>query len=135
MVSNPRKHHYIPQVHLKKFNLGEGYHVLHKDQNKITTYKSAKSFFHVRDLNTTIDLLSHEIDPKSVEQELTNKWDNLFNHHYNAINNIIVQNVTTNISDTYKYFFEYGLVTHFRSLKQVKTYNPNSVDTPKNRTV
>ncbi|MCC6702636.1 MAG: DUF4238 domain-containing protein [Fluviicola sp.] len=54
-MSIPSKHHYIPQVHIKKIDVGKGYFVYHKEEGKVIHKKSTTDIFVIKDLNTSLN--------------------------------------------------------------------------------
>lgn len=128
-MSIPRKHHYLPRVHIRKFKTDKGYFLFFKDKNKLLEISSSENIFVTKDLNSTIDENTGEIDHKRVEDELTALWDNNFNYHYdNIINNLLYfstqkEVIIDLIQDSLKFFFEYSIIGNFRQKKLTKQYN------------
>lgn len=124
----PRKHHYVPQTHIKKFECERGYFVYHKDIDKIIPKKSSNDIFVVKDLNTSIDE-NGDLDHISVENEFGEKWDSKFNFHFDLVTSWIQDSVENNkcyqvdIYDSLIYFFEYALIGFHRSQKKDKEFN------------
>lgn len=127
-MSIPRKHHYIPQVHLKKFDVGKGYFVYHKEEGKVIHKKYTTDIFVIKDLNTSLNE-EGDIDHSSLEKELEDKWDSRFNQHFDIIVAWLIDSVEKiryseiPINDSLKYFFEYALIGYQRSLKGDTEFN------------
>ena len=133
-MSIPRKHHYIPQVHIRKFKTDDGYNVFRKAESKIINFKSSSQFFHIKDLNSSIDFDTKEIDHKTTEEEISNLWDSKFNYHYDALLKCIEESIQTgefskvNIQENLKFFFEYSIVGYLRRAKQTNNYHEKGFD-------
>jgi hypothetical protein len=127
-MSIPRKHHYVPQVHIRKFKEENGYFVFRKTDNKLINFKSSSNFFVAKDLNSTLND-EGEIDHETAESEFEKIWDGKFNCHFNIISSWIVESIKNNcnssirIEESIKFFFEYGLIGYQRALKQSQEFN------------
>lgn len=132
-MSTPRKHHYVPQVHIKKFEHQNGYSLFIKEENKIISKKLPNDIFAVKDLNSSLDEEGN-IDHTSIEQTLADEWDSQFNPHLDIllswICEVIEQNGNSNISieASLKFFFEYGLMGHLRSIRQNREFNDLTIN-------
>lgn len=133
LMSVPRKHHYIPQVHIKKFESENGYFVYHKDLDKVVSKKSTNDIFVVKDLNTSLDedgRVNHSI----LERQLELKWDSKFKHYFEIIDSWIKESIANNryaefnIDESLKFFFEYTLIGYHRAQKQDTSFNNSVLD-------
>ncbi|MCP4521640.1 MAG: DUF4238 domain-containing protein [Cytophagales bacterium] len=79
-MSIPKRHHYVPRVHIRKFKSNEGYYLLMKQAGIIKNPKSSNHFFVKKELNTIADSEGNK-DHKTFEKELADKWDNKFNYY------------------------------------------------------
>lgn len=134
-MSIPRKHHYVPQVHIRKFKSEKGHYNLYlKKSEKILQQKSSASFFHVRDLNSTIDHNTGEVDHKTIETELGEQWDAKFSSNYQYLKNWIFESVeqgylsTSPLNHVLLFFFEYAIIGRLRRLKQTEGFNASAFD-------
>lgn len=127
-MTTPRKHHYVPQVHIKKFERAEGFFVYHKDGGKVVPKKTTNDIFVIKDLNSSLNE-DGDIDHTSVEKALEEKWDSLFNSHFDTITSWLIESVENNsysdipINDSLKYFFEYALMGYQRAQKGDAEFN------------
>lgn len=120
-MSIPKRHHYVPRVHIRKFKKGAGYFLLLKDKKEVKNSFSSADFFVKKQLNTT-GLEDGGKDHFSFENELTIRWDNNFNTFYtDIINNQKTPNKINN--KTLKFFFEYSVITFMRRLKMEDKFN------------
>lgn len=132
-MSTPRKHHYVPQVHINKFKTNTGFYVFNKKENKILNQKSSSAFFFTKDLNSIIDS-DGNIDHKTFENELANKFDSPFESYYENVLSSIDRYIDSKetileISQkTLKFFYEYGVIGRMRRLKMESSYNDNFFD-------
>lgn len=129
----PRKHHYLPQVHIKKFEHKNGYNLFLKEENKIINKKLSVDIFSVKDLNSTLDE-DGNIDHISVEQKLADQWDSKFNFHLNILSSWIIESIEQKnysdiqINSSLKFFFEYGLLGYMRARKQDRDFNDSIIN-------
>jgi len=132
-MSTPRKHHYVPQVHIKKFEHQNGYSLFIKEENKIISKKLSDDIFAVKDLNSSLDE-DGNIDHTSVEQTLSERWESKFNTHLNILISWITESIKHKeysdnpIKDSLKFFFEYGLMGHFRVIRQNRKFNESIIE-------
>lgn len=132
-MSTPRKHHYVPQVHIKKFEHQNGYSVFIKQENKIISKKLSNDIFAVKDLNSSLDE-DGNIDHVSVEQTLADQWDSPFKSHFDILDSWISESIQQNdysnisIEASLKFFFEYGLMGHLRSIRQNREFNDLTIN-------
>lgn len=120
-MSNSKRHHYVPQVHLKKFKGLDGYFLFFKKTRKIETTRSTVDFFVKKELNTT-GTENGEKDHRTFENELGKKWDSQFNTHYFKIikNRFTPEEIT---QESLRFFFEYSIITRMRRAKMEKEFN------------
>lgn len=132
-MSKPRKHHYVPQVHINKFKSESGFYIFNSKQNKIINQKSSNSFFFTKDLNSVIDS-DGKIDHKTFEQELGNKWDGPFGFFYRVLLDSVNKYIESNgerlevNQETLKFFYEYGVIGRLRRLKMEPSFNDSFFD-------
>jgi|GEM_PF-6547992 len=132
-MTTSRRHHYLPQVHLNKFKSENGFHLFRKTGNTFISKKNTSDIFQVTDLNTTVNE-NGVLDHDTVEEELTLKWDNAFNTHYNNIMNYIadcISNKSENpiiIQESINFFFEYSIVAFLRSKKSQRKNDISDFD-------
>lgn len=83
-MSEPRNHHYVSQVLIRKFldNKGKAY-FYDKNIKSIEKLKSTRNFFSETDLNSTIK--NGKIDHSSIEESLNKNFETKFNTHYNRV--------------------------------------------------
>lgn len=133
-MSVPKKHHYIPRVHISKFKSENGYFYFLKDKNKLLKKSSNRDIFSVKFMNSQIDENSNTTDHSSIEKELSDKWDGPFNSHLDKILKLIDDSTLTGfiniepIKESIKFFYEYSIVTRLRCLKQTEEYNSSVFD-------
>lgn len=132
-MSEPRKHHYVPQVHINKFKSIDGFFVYFKADGKVINKKSSTDVFETKDLNSTLDE-NGQIEHKSMETKLAKKWDDNFNYHHDAIIDWICDSIDSNtcsnidIQNSLRFFFEYALVGFMRGKKRDKKFNEYMVN-------
>ncbi len=135
-MSVPRKHHYVPRVHISRFKTENGYNLYLKKNGSFTPRnpQHEEKIFFEKDLNSTINWDNGEIDHKSIEDELGKKWDDKFNKHFKIIIEWIIEFLANDQlgplpeQETMKFFFEYGLVAYFRKAKTTKEFNNGVFD-------
>lgn len=124
----PRKHHFLPQAHIRKFKSEKGYFLYLKNQKKVIPKKSSTDIFAVRDLNSSLND-DGKIDHLKNEYEFEKKWDSKFNSHYDSIVDWILDSIendsysSNDIQKSIQYFFEYTLIGYQRSKKQEESFN------------
>ncbi len=127
-MSIPRKHHYVPQVHIRKFKVENGYFVFKKSNNKLINFKSSSNFFVAKDLNSSLNDKG-DFDHVTNESEFEKLWDSNFNSHFDNIVSWIEDSIENNrhstiiIDESIEFFFEYGLIGYQRALKQSSEFN------------
>jgi hypothetical protein len=88
----PRKHHYVPQIHIQKFKTNDGYHLYLKDKNTFAPATNSNSFFFKKDLNSNFDFTLNEINHHDVEISLLkNGMANLIliiNYYYSGLKKV-----------------------------------------------
>lgn len=132
-MSIPRKHHYVPQVHIKRFEHSDGYTVFIKDKKKLISKKSSHDIFAIKDLNSSLDE-NGNIDHTSIELSLGEIWDNKFNSHLQSLLSWIKDSIEQNnyskipIEESLKFFFEYGLMGYMRSIRKKREFNDSIIN-------
>jgi len=133
-MSIPRRHHYVPRVHIRRFKTENGYHLFSKDKKEFINIKSSAHFFVIRDLNSTIDFETGEVNHIQTEKELAQAWDSKFNEHCYRIMKYISFSLEEKaeypelIKDSLAFFFDYGVIGALRSIKRDKELNENAFD-------
>ena len=118
-MSEPRSHHFVPRVHIRKFKTEHGYYVL--SRGSVRTISSSRNIFCINDLNTTIDETGGK-DRKTLETELDRQWDSKFNFHLAEIRKALDKRTEIDPS-TLVYFWSYTILGVKRRLKATKDYN------------
>ncbi|MBR9832444.1 DUF4238 domain-containing protein [bacterium] len=114
-MSIPKRHHYVPRVHIRKFKKESGYYLFLKGKEELKNPQSSSDFFVKTELNTVggVDGIK---DHTSLENELTEKWDNNFNKHFkNILENLYNPNYI--LPETLLFFFEYSIIANLRRSK------------------
>lgn len=122
----PKRHHFVPQAHIRKFESAQGYFLLLKNEAEIKNPKSSADFFVKKELNT-ISNENGDKDHKTFEDELSIKWDNQFNNYYNSVLDNLI-NLKEIPCDTLKFFFEYSLIGLMRRKKMEKSFNDDFLE-------
>jgi len=127
-MSKPRKHHYIPQSHIRNFRKDTGYRVVDLKTMEEHNPKSSSEIFAVRDLNTFINEHSLEKDYDTIEDELNSRWDSNFTPNFEELNELVNNSLEYNafieIPDKLKtFFFEYAIMLKLRSIKVNKEHD------------
>ena len=115
-----KRHHYVPQVHIKKFSSTSGFYVLIKKNKLIVNPKSSKDIFVKTNLNTSSNLLGVKND--DLEKTLTNKWDSKFSTHYKEVINHLEEPHKIS-QDSRIFLFNYAIVSWVRTRKKDKNLN------------
>lgn len=114
-MSTPRRHHYVPRVHIRYFKKLNGYQLFLKEEKELRNPKSSKHIFVKKDLNTS-GKEDGEKDFTSFENEITKKWDNNYNKYLKDVElNLNTPHKIGN--ETLLFFFEYCLIGRMRRLK------------------
>lgn len=130
-MSIPRKHHFLPRVHLRKFKSDKGYNLFDKSKGCFYYPKSSAEIFRKKDLNTAIDENTGEVDYSTLEIELANKIDSNFNQHLKTVSDAIVKSSSINVSNIQEcllFFFQYAAIGNLRRMKLNKSYHENAFD-------
>lgn len=134
MSSIPREHHYVPAVHIRKFQSESGFHLYQKKTGQFFNPTDSRQIFKKRDLNSLRYSIESQTDHISLERDLDEKFDSKFNKHYVVFIEFIQKAIENNlfniteICDTIKYFFEYGLIGVFRRMKMNPEYHNTDFD-------
>lgn len=132
-MGQSKRHHFIPQVHIRYFKGNEGYFVYDKELSKIVTYNNSNSFFYRNNLNKKFNFRTSEIDT-SIEEELGVIFDDNFNHHLNNISYWGIRQLPgfsdlgeVEINPSLRFFFEYSLIGFFRRFSAEKSQEENLI--------
>ncbi len=114
-MSIPRNHHFISQVHIKKFfNQKNEIYLYSKSTKSIFQKKSSEKIFSERDLNTKYQNGSN--DYSSIEEQLNKYFENDFEFHFNIVKNITIDYVLDIQAQTSMLFLaRYGAIANFRT--------------------
>ncbi|REC62524.1 hypothetical protein DRF65_10565 [Chryseobacterium pennae] len=114
-MSIPRNHHYISQVHIKKFfNRQNEIYLYNKSSRLFQTKKSSKRIFSEKDLNTKYE--NGVNDYTTIEQQLNQYYENDFESYYGHILRLITdKKVNTEVQKAIIYFARYGAIANFRN--------------------
>lgn len=114
-MSIPRNHHYISQVHIKKFfNESNETYLYSKSTKLFQTKNSSKRIFSEKDLNTKYN--DGINDYTTVEQQLNQFYENDFEYYYNSLLRLITEkNVDIEIQKAIIYLARYGAIANFRN--------------------
>lgn len=128
----PRKHHFVPQVHIRKFETSDGYHLYFKSDKKFINKKSTIDIFSTKDLNTIANLAG-ELDHFTLENEFAELWDSKFTIFFKEINEVIDTHLKTKREPEFsqeclKFFFEYGIIGRMRRLKMEPNFGNGLTD-------
>lgn len=120
-MSESRNHHFVSQVHIKKFFNKERSRIFVYDKKLKNHYpkKSEKRLFSEIDLNTSIK--NNSLDFNSLESDLNTFFETDFTKHYNIIKSFIEnKSFTKNVNDSLLYFAKYGAIADVRNPKGKK---------------
>ena len=114
-MSIPRNHHYISQIHIKKFfNEQNEIYLYNKSTKLFQTKNSSKRIFSEKDLNTKYE--NGINDYTTVEQQLNQFYENDFDYYYNNILRLTVEkNIDLEIQKSIVYLARYGAIANFRN--------------------
>lgn len=114
-MSIPRNHHYISQVHVKKFfNEKNEIFLYNKSTKLFQTKNSSKRIFSEKDLNTKYE--NGKNDYTTVEHQLNQFYENDFEYYYNNIVRLTIEkNIDVEIQKAIVYLARYGAVANFRT--------------------
>lgn len=114
-MSIPRNHHYISQVHIKKFfNAKNEIFLYNKSTKLFQTKNSSKRLFSEKDLNTKYE--NGRNDYTTVEQQLNQFYENDFDYYYNNIIRLTIEkNIDIEIQKAIVYLARYGAIANFRT--------------------
>lgn len=125
-MSIPKRHHYVPRVHIDKFKSGSFFWLWNKDKQQLHKPLSSRDIFVKSELNTT-GTESGQKDHVTLEEEFSKKWDSKFNKHFSEIlNNLATPDLIS--QPTLKFFFEYSVVSYMRRLKMEPKFNDEFFD-------
>lgn len=114
-MSTPRNHHFISQVHIKKFfNQKNEIHLYSKSTKSFLQKQSSKKIFSERDLNTKYQKGSN--DYSSIEEQLNKYFENDFELHYNNIKKLLSDYIlNTEVQTSILFLARYGAIANFRT--------------------
>ncbi|MCB0476724.1 MAG: DUF4238 domain-containing protein [Crocinitomicaceae bacterium] len=122
-MSVPKRHHYVPQAHIRHFKQNDFYELYFKNKEEFKYPRSSKDFFVKSELNTLGSDFGK--DHSSFEKELAIKWDNKYNFYLKKITDVIKDQSKILEQETLKFFFEYGIIGYMRRHKMEKEFNDN----------
>jgi len=118
-MSKPKNHHFVSQVHIKKFfnTIDKKIYIYDKILNNFYFKKTTKSLFSEENLNTKFD--NGVKDFESLEKDLNTFFEKDFTTHYLTIKKFIEeQEFSKKINDSLIYFAKYGAIGEVRNPKE-----------------
>lgn len=124
----PRKHHYLPQVHISNFRKNDRFLIYDKLNDKHFSKNSSNDLFEVKDSNVILNE-SFELDYVSEEKYFHDTYESRFNEHYGNLVGFLDSNSiisTSNFTLAINFFLEYAIIGHNRALRvQANYYESN----------
>lgn len=120
-MSKPRNHHFVSQVHIKKFfnTNRKKIFVYDKVLNNLYFKTTTKSLFSEKDLNTKFDNGSQDFE--SLENDLNQFFEKDFSEHFLIIKKFIEElNYSEKVNNALFYFAKYGIIGEIRNPKEKK---------------
>lgn len=117
-MSEPRNHHYVSQVLIRKFLDSENkLYYYDKRYGSFGETKSTRFLFSEKDLNSTINE-NGEVDHSSVEETLNRHFENDFNNHYDNVISAISTKNYNELTQSLAYLMRMGIVGEMRTPQQ-----------------